>query len=318
LARALGVDLALVPRASDRLIEADVRAYADAMAAPQPETPATPVARRIAQAHQIDLQAVTGSGRAGRITKSDVQAQLSASTPQPLLDDAREFARFAGVRLITAARMAESAQTIPHVTLTAEADAMELVNARAQIGDVLGGKPSHNTLLMALVARGLAEFPALNAEYDPQGGLRLNTMINIGLAVDTERGLLVPVMRDVPAHTLERLDETLKSLIARAHDGKNHPADLEGGTFTISNLGMYGIDAFTPIIMPPQVAILGIGQIKPRVVPRNGEVVIRDMVALSLSFDHRAVDGGPAARFLARVKMLIERPYALLLSGGGK
>jgi pyruvate dehydrogenase E2 component (dihydrolipoamide acetyltransferase) len=271
---------------------------------------ATPLARRVAAAHHIDLGAVSGSGRDGRITRADVEARVAA--PEP--DSGGEIARFTTVRAVTARRMAEGAE-VPQVTLFTEADATELVAARRQINDLLDeAKVSYNALLVAICGRALAEMPDLNASLAPDG-LRLHAAVNIGVAVDTERGLLVPVVRDVPSLPLSAINAALAALVARALAGKSRPEDLEGGTFTITNLGMYDVDAFTPIVTPPQVAILGVGRIAPQVVPHEGQIAIRERVALSLSFDHRAVDGGPAARFLKRIKDLVERPYGLLMAG---
>jgi pyruvate dehydrogenase E2 component (dihydrolipoamide acetyltransferase) len=147
-------------------------------------------------------------------------------------------------------------------------------------------------------------------------GIEWLPQINIGVAVDTERGLLVPVVRDAAVKSLLQLQRTLAELVDRALAGRSLPDDLSGGTFTVTNLGMFDVDGFTPIINPPESAILGVGRIVNKPVGLKGQVVLRDMMALSLSFDHRLIDGAPAARFLQRVKQLVERPFVLALGEG--
>lgn len=211
--------------------------------------------------------------------------------------------------------MAASAHTAAPVTLTSEVDATELVRLRKQLQDD-GGQPvpSYNDLLAKLAARALMEHPAANARLDGDSIVQAATA-NIGVAVDSERGLLVPVLRDVQAKSLRQVAQESKALIERARAGLAAPDDLQGGTFTITNLGMYEIDAFTPIINLPECAILGVGRIVARqvVVDADAErVAIRRMMFVSLTFDHRLLDGAPAARFLQRVKQLIEKPYLWL------
>jgi pyruvate dehydrogenase E2 component (dihydrolipoamide acetyltransferase) len=198
------------------------------------------------------------------------------------------------------------------VTLTTEADATNLIGARRQLSEELGQKVAYDALLVALVARALAEQPGMNARLT-EGGIEQIAEINVGVAVDTERGLLVPVVRDAGTKGLLQVQQTLAELAERALAGRSLPDDLAGGTFTITNLGMFEVDAFTPIINPPESAILGVGRIAAKPVAVDRQVVVRDMVTLSLSFDHRLIDGAPAARFLQRVKQLVERPFVLAL-----
>ena len=210
--------------------------------------------------------------------------------------------------------MSQSAFTAPHVTLMTEAEATNLVSARAQLNQEVpaADKISYNTLLAALTARALREHPNVNARWEADG-IRLLAEINIALAVDTERGLMTPVLREVDTLNLPAIQRGYGELAARALAGKSLPDDFADGTFTITNLGGLDVDGFTPIINPPQAAILGVGRIVEKPVARDGAVVIRPMITLSLSFDHRIVDGAPAAKFLQRVKQLVERPMALLL-----
>ena len=276
---------------------------------------ATPVAQRIANELGVDLDTVVGTGPDGRITREDVER--APVTNYHLLSP---------IRRVTAQRMAANAQAAPHVTLHTEADATELMSARNQINAELGDKISYNALLVAICAKALREHPAVNASWEEttshesrvtshQSSIVVHSSIHIGLAVDTPRGLLVPVLRDCGTKPLAHVHRELTDLVARTLDGKAKPDELSGGTFTITNLGMFDIDGFTPIINLPEAAILGVGRIaKKPVVMADDKIVARQMMTLSLSFDHRVVDGAPAAKFLQRVKQLIERPFALLVA----
>ena len=215
-----------------------------------------------------------------------------------------------GLRAVIAERLSASWRERPHVTLTTEADATNLVSARQQVIAELDEKVSYDAFIVTLVARALREQPHVNVRLTEDGTEQL-AEINVGVAVDTERGLLVPVVRDVASKNLLQVHRTLRELVERALAGRSLPDDLTGGTFTITNLGVYEIDGFTPIINPPESAILGVGRIVPKPVAVDRQIVVRDMMALSLSFDHRVLDGAPAARFLQRVKQLVERPFAL-------
>jgi len=306
-AREAGVDLALLAGSGPggRIVERDVLAYLEA----QPR--ATPTALKAAAAAGVDVAAVKGSGVSGRVMKADVLAALSAGGP------AVEAVPLAGPRRVIAERMAASSQTTARVTLFAEVDGTELVGVRekikATVSDEWGFAPGYNDLLGVIVARALREFPYMNARLSADGGaIEQLSSVNLGMAVDTERGLLVPVVREADRLGLRAFGAEFRALVERARTGRSLPDDLSGGTFTITNLGMYGVDAFTPIINLPEAAILGVGRIQPKPVVRDGEVVVREMLTLSLSFDHRLVDGAPAARFLQRIAQLVEEPYLLL------
>jgi pyruvate dehydrogenase E2 component (dihydrolipoamide acetyltransferase) len=267
---------------------------------------ASPVAKRVAQVMGVDLSMVSGSGPRGKVMRRDVER---ASEPVPGLP-VNPLANLTGLRGIIASRLSASWMERPQVTLTTEADATSLVAWRQQIQAEWNLKISYNALLIKLVAQALREHPNLNAQLTPEG-IVAQEKINIGLAVDTERGLMVPVLRHAETRSLFEIHEAVQGLTQRAIEGSSLPDELSGGTFTITNLGMYEIDAFTPIINPPECAILGVGRIVPRPVGVNGQVVLREMMALSLSFDHRLVDGAPAARFLQRIKTLIERSFLI-------
>ena len=311
LAREKGVDLALVSGGgpNGRIVERDVLAYLDS----QPK--ATPTAVKTAATLGVDLAAVSGTGVSGRVMKADVTA--AAQPVLPAEKSAVESVPLTGLRRIIAERMATSARETARVTLVTEADATAFVEAREQlkadVADEWDFAPGYNDLLGLIVARALREFPHMNARLSADGqAIERLSAVNLGVAVDTEQGLLVPVIRDAHQKSLRAFGSEFRALVERARAGKSLPDDLAGGTFTITNLGMYEVDAFTPIINPPEAAILGVGRIQPKPVVCDGEIVARQMWTLSLAFDHRVVDGAPAARFLQRIKQLVENPYLLL------
>jgi pyruvate dehydrogenase E2 component (dihydrolipoamide acetyltransferase) len=318
LARRLGVSLEGIAGTGPRgmVVAADVELASAVREAAAEAVKASPVARRLADQTGVDLAVVSGSGPSGRIMRQDVEGAL-APQPEPAPGVEVEapspgVQALTGLRGIIAERLSASWRERPHVTLTTEADATNLVSARQQLTAELGQKIAYDALLVALVARALGEQPHVNVRLTEQGIEQL-PQPNIGVAVDTERGLLVPVVRDAAAKSLVEVQQALAELVERALAGRSLPDDLSGGTFTITNLGMFGIDAFTPIINPPESAILGVGRIVNKPVGLERQVALRDMMTLSLSFDHRLIDGAPAARFLQRVKQLVERPFALVL-----
>lgn len=300
---------------SGRIVERDVvgaAAHAEAS-----RLRAGPTVRRLAEERGVDLGQAVTSGPSRRITRSAIRAAAEASTPlDPVAGQPMPLSQ---IRRITGQRMAESAHTVAPVTLTTEADATELARIRRHLKDELVGTgaptPSFTDLLVRFVALALTEHPALNASMDGDQVVQRDA-VNIGIAVDTERGLLVPVLRDADRKSIHAIATESAWLIERARSGTIATDHLSGGTFTITNLGMFDIDAFTPIINLPQCAILGVGRIvaRPVVVDADAETVaVRKMIALSLTFDHRVVDGAPAARFLQRIKEVIERPYVWLI-----
>jgi pyruvate dehydrogenase E2 component (dihydrolipoamide acetyltransferase) len=322
VAAELGVEWAALAGSgrSGRIVERDIRALA--AQAPAGQVRATPLARRMAEELGVDLGQLAASQPGRRIERSAVEQaareQPPAEAPAAPPAAPAQSQPFSGIRRITAARMAESAHTAAPVTLTTEADATELARLRANIAADLAGTdlaaPSYTDLLVRLVALALLESPALNASLQNDSIVQ-HSGVHIGIAVDTERGLLVPVVRDAHAKSVQQIASTSAQLIAQARAGKSAPDDLSGGTFTITNLGMYDIDTFTPIINLPECAILGVGRVvaRPVVIDEQAETIaVRKMMALSLSFDHRVVDGAPAARFLKRVKHFVEHPYAWL------
>jgi pyruvate dehydrogenase E2 component (dihydrolipoamide acetyltransferase) len=336
LGREKGVDLALVVGTgpNGRIAERDVVAYLESL----PKV--TPVARRLAEQAGLSLRTVQGSGPGGRISKEDVERAIeefqvpgyrsqvaeaalpAAPAPeaaQPETLKPETLKPLTGVRAVIARHMFESHQATAPVTLTTEADATAFVEVREQLkaslADELGFNLGYNDLLINLVARALREFPYMNARLEGDhatGAIRYLSEVNVALAVDTERGLMVPVVRDADRKGLVEIAREVRGLVERAQAGTALPDELTGSTFTVTNLGAYEVDGFTPIINLPETAILGVGRIKPRPAVVDGEVCVRQTVWLSLTFDHRLVDGAPAARFLRRIKQFIEEPYLLL------
>ncbi|MXZ23131.1 MAG: 2-oxo acid dehydrogenase subunit E2 [Caldilineaceae bacterium SB0665_bin_25] len=300
-----------------RIVERDVRAAAQTIVEPV-GVDMSPVARRMAAEADISLQELTAIRPGGRIQREDVEAAIAARRPAVQAGEApSQIVSHSRIRQITAQRMAESAHTTAPVTLTTEADATELAALREQLKSSYARRslavPSYNDIYLKLTAAALQEHPALNASWSDEG-LILHGGIHIGFAVETEGGLLAPVLRDVPAKSLRVIAAETASLVEGARQERLGHEAMQGGTFTITNLGMYGIDAFTPIINLPQAAILGIGRIVCRPAVHDGEVVPRQMVALSLTFDHRVVDGAPAARFLNTVREYVSEPILWLTS----
>jgi pyruvate dehydrogenase E2 component (dihydrolipoamide acetyltransferase) len=303
------------------VVERDVRAYVKRQA----RRTITPLAERIAEEAGLDWRQLEGSAPNGRVIRQDVEAAIEARaraaptlqrpgvspekvTPRPYNEPLAE-SPLKGVRAIIAERMAQSTSETARVTLTADVDASALVALREQLSRD-GYSVSYNAFFLYVLGRALREYPALNASV--QGDmLRQWKRIHVGLAVDTDRSLLVPVLRDVDQKRLQDLSQETEDVIARARTNKLRPDELTGGTFTLTNLGMYGIDAFTPIINLPETAILGVGRIKARPVAGEGGVCVRPVAWLSLTFDHRVVDGAPAARFMQRVAQLVERPHLM-------
>lgn len=257
----------------------------------------------------IDWKSLAGSGKSGRIRERDVRA--AAEHPQPESGGTR--IPISSRRRTIAARMTASSQQTAPVTLTTRADATNLVNLRTQFktagGDVV---PSYADILVKLTAAVLQQHPHMAARRE-ESHLVLPDAGHIGIAVDTDEGLVVPVIRDVPALSLLQLAARSRELIESARQNKFQANDLQGGVFTITNLGAFGIDAFTPIINLPETAILGVGGIRREPAVVDNQIVPRDQVTLSLTFDHRIVDGAPAARFLQAIRLAVENPSAWLL-----
>jgi len=323
-AKELGIDWRSIDRPEGRpVLLAHVEAAAQAVKAPT-RIEASPVARRLAEAAGIDLAELAVHKPGQRIKRADVEAAIAARqaaaaappTLPALAPTAGEVMPVTQIRRLIAQRMAESAHTTAAVPLTTEADATELVALRERLKAALEPRgmvvPTYTDLVIKLTGTALQDHSMLNACLQDDR-IRVLKEVHIGVAVDTEAGLLVPVIRDVPNKSLQQIAEEAHLLAARARSQSLTPDELQGGTFTVTNLGMYGIDAFAPIINLPQCAILGVGRIVAKPAVRGGEIVPRRMMMLSLTFDHRVVDGGPAARFLNTVREFVEEPYLWLV-----
>jgi pyruvate dehydrogenase E2 component (dihydrolipoamide acetyltransferase) len=268
-------------------------------------TPASPAARRLAREKGVDL-AVVNPADGRRITEEDVRRYIATGAPATTAGATIDSGEpLTGRRRIIAERMLRSIQQSAQLTLTTEVDANALVAARTQCE--IHMDVSYNDLLALIIVRALVQHPALNATLDSDR-LRRHEAIHLGLAVAVEDGLLVPVLRNVNQLTLAQIAEQSCAIIERARSGASAPGELSGSTFSLTSLGAYDIDAFTPILNPPEVGILGVGRIREAIVPRNGQPALGHLMVLSLTFDHRAVDGAPAAAFLQTIKRLVESP----------
>jgi pyruvate dehydrogenase E2 component (dihydrolipoamide acetyltransferase) len=305
LARDNGIDLALVAvnGPSGMAIERDVRSFME-----QKQTvKASPLAVKVAAEHAVNLAEIQ---KEGRIMKEDVLAALS----QPAIAAGEQIplagVPLSGMRKVIAERMSYSWQTCPHVHHTVEVDMAEAVLIKDKISK-MGVKLSFTELIIKSVAKALAEFPMVNNSLI-NGSLVTNDSIHIGVAVALDNGLIVPVIRNANQKALSQLRAEVVDLSTRAREGKLTPDDYTGGTFTVSNLGMYGVDHFTPIVNPPESGILGVCRTVDKPVVVDGTIVIRPMMNLVLGYDHRVVDGALAGKFTARVRQLLEQPLLLI------
>ncbi len=283
---------------------------------------ATPVAANLAAALGLDLSTMAGRGASGQITRADVLAAARAliggqlppiPAPEPGHPQVASATPLRGVRKIVSQGMAASVRATARVTLFREVDASGLAHLRQHFGS-RGLAVSYNDLLIRICAIALAEHPQANARLG-EGQVELLDRINIGLAVDTERGLLVPVIHGADRLTIPQIAAQTASRVQAVRAGQSLPDDLAGGTFTITNLGMLGVEGFTPVINLPECCILGVGRIvrKPVVIDDADTVAVRPLMTISLVFDHRVIDGAPAARFLDHIARLIEDPLLILV-----
>jgi pyruvate dehydrogenase E2 component (dihydrolipoyllysine-residue acetyltransferase) len=310
-----GVDIAAVKTASGRVEKADVLAYVESQkgaagnGAPAAAriAAASPKARRLAAERGVDLRVVRGSGPAGAVLAADVPAAAASAAPRV----APGAAGVSNVWRIMAERMTASWTTAPHFYLVREVDVSRLVTWREGASKQTGVRITYTDLLVKLVAAALVQHPRVNVAWK-DGAIVQHDEINIGLAVAIDDGLVVPVLHRADTLSLAAIAGRREDLVSRAQGGKLRPADIQGGGFTISNLGMYGVDAFNAIVNPPQAAILAVGRIADRVVPVGGQPAVRPAMVLTLSCDHRALDGARAAQFLGALAELVEEPLTLL------
>ncbi len=287
---------------------------------------ASPLARRIAKDAGVDLSKLTGSGPGGRIVKADVEKARSTGAPAegsaraevPAGETAKgttTYQELTRLQQVVARRMAESKATAPHFYLQAEIDMSAAVEARARLkamtpeGEVV---PSFNDMVVKACALALREHPIANGAYR-DGRFELYSRVNVGVAVAADDALVVPTVFDADRKGLREIAADARSLAAKVRDGSITPPDLSGGTFTVSNLGMYGVTNFSAVINVPQAAILAVGAITERPVVRDGVVTTAHLLGVTLACDHRILYGAPAAEFLARIRSLLEEPLALAL-----
>jgi len=296
---------------------------------------ATPVARRLAELNAVDLQRVSGMGPGGKIMKADVQAALTgqpesaaasttpASAPAAASAPASSVASstvraprgerlvpMSAMRKVIAERMSQSLHTMAQANHRMKVDMTEIIRFREKL-KADNVKVTFTDIFVKCVAKALTEFPIVNASLTDQGIL-MKEYVNMGLAVAVPNGLIVPVIKDADLLSLPEIAAASADLIEKTKKGTLTPDDYSGGTFTISNLGMFDVDEFTAIVNPPESAILAIGKIDRVPVAEGDQVVIRPILVLSLSYDHRTIDGAPAAQFLQRIKQILQNPYLLI------
>jgi len=321
LAEKLGIDPATIEGTGPkgRIVEKDVEKAAEGRS--ETGVKISPTARKMAEAHGIRTEGLTGSGPGGRIVKADIQKAIegAAEKKAPATKGPRVVKAvqpIQGVRRVIFERMHASLQQMAQLTITMEVDAAELVRFRRVLGEGPEDeriRVSYNAVILKILARVLEEHPNVNASV-MDDEIYLWESVNLGVAVDVEEGLMVPVIRDANKKNVMTIQKELDDLAARAKSKKLMPDDLQGGTFTLTNLGFLDVEAFTPIINPPESAILGVGTIVDKPVVEQGDIRPGKRMMLSLSFDHRIIDGADAGRFLKSVKTYIEKPYLLLAS----
>ena len=317
LAKELGIDIALVPGTGPkgRITEEDVKNYKPAEAAPaapaapeEPKVKASPLAAKVAADIGLDLKDVPAHGR---VLAADILAAVQKGGSAPAEAGPREEAvPMNGMRKAIARNMLNSHMTSPTVTFNLGIDMSELKKLREQLKSE-EIKVSYTDILVKVVAKALTEFPLLNCSVE-DNKIIYKHYVNMGVAVALDNGLVVPNVRDADKKSLTEISAEVKELATLARKGGLPMDRLTGGTFTITNLGMYGIESFTPIINQPEVAILGVNTMEDKVVVVDGEICVRPIMNLSLTADHRVIDGSVAAQFLQRVKKLMEKPALLL------
>jgi pyruvate dehydrogenase E2 component (dihydrolipoamide acetyltransferase) len=276
---------------------------------PAPALPAargpriSPKARRIAEEKGVDITKITGTGPDGQITGDDVLKAAETTSAQPAPAES-----LSAIARLMAERTTQSWTTVPHFFLARDVDAGALNAAREQLGR---DKFTHTDFLIALVARVLPDHPKMNASWIGSA-IRLNPAVNISLAIAVPEGVVGAVIPNAATTPIADIAAQRKDLAERAKSGRLRPTDITGGTFTISNLGMFGVDAFSAIITPPQAAVLAVGRIADRVVAVNGQPAVRPIMTITLSSDHRVVDGAQAAAFLNDLAVALEQPLKKL------
>ena len=285
--------------------------------APGERVKISPVAKKLAQEHGIDINTLTPTGPERRIVREDVERAIAAKSREPRAESrvepraVPESIPLSGIRKVIFDRMGQSWREVARVTMFADTDMTEVVRLRqakaAEWEKRFGVKPSYSDFIHLAVAKALREEPRINCRLDGQA-VRIRKEVHLAFAVDLGEGLVAAVIRDADKKSLGELAKAARDLADRARAGRLSPDDMADGTFTVSNLGGLGVEGFTPIVNQPQAGILGVGKILEKPVVLNGGIHVRSMMTLSLVFDHRLIDGAPAAKFLAKVKALLEQP----------
>jgi pyruvate dehydrogenase E2 component (dihydrolipoamide acetyltransferase) len=281
---------------------------------------ASPLARRMAKEMGVEIAELSGSGPGGRVVKSDIQAAAKDGSTEPQRERRQagakgevEIHELTRLQQTVSRRMAESKATAPDFTLTVDVDMTLAVELRSRLKQVTDDAPSYNDMVVKAAATALREHPRVNAAYR-DGKFELYSRVNVGIAVAAQDALVVPTIFDADRKSLGQIARDARVAGEKVRAGKITPPEVAGGTFTVSNLGMFGIDEFTAVINPPQAAILTVGALKKKpAVDDSGRVVARDQIRLSLISDHRILYGAEAAEFLARVRLLLEQPLGLAL-----
>lgn len=315
LARERGIDL---ERAARSGMHGEVRARdVLALASEKPAAAnATPLARRMAENHGIDLRTIVGSGFGGKIGKRDVEAaQAAAAAPAvpAVINGSRT--KLGGMRRVVAERMAKAHAEIPPVTQVSRVNVTALMEARSRLNAAGGVKYSFNDFILKAVAKALVLHPEMLVSLDGTEIVR-HENVHLGMAVALETGLIVPVIANAETLSLSRLSAIARDLAERARSGKLAPDEYKGNTFTVTNLGMFDIESFTPIINQPDAAILGVCSAYDELALEGGGVVAHKIMRLCLTYDHRLVDGAAAARFQQTVKRLLENPLEIVMEAG--
>ncbi len=281
---------------------APVAATAPAAEKTRGRVPVTPAARKLAKEHAIDLPGITGTGPRGRITREDVQKVIDTGGQAAAAAPAAEDIPLRGIRKVIAERMHQSLQASAQLTITTEVDVTQLIDRRQEVRQEFN--VTYTDFILQACAHALKQHRRMNAALEGTT-IQVHNQIHVGLAVALDEGLIVPVVRDADKKSLKDIAEASKALAEKARAGQLKLEEVSGGTFTVSNLGMFGVDAFTPIINAPQSGILGVGRIVEKPVIYRGEITKRSMMVLSLTFDHRVIDGAPAGAFLQTVTDLL-------------
>jgi pyruvate dehydrogenase E2 component (dihydrolipoamide acetyltransferase) len=316
-AKELGIDLALVPGSGPegRVRENDIVKFHEEGPRP-PKT--TPVAAEMARQAGLDLSTISGTGESGKITKDDVQRALAVKTAEKDAEPTQSIP-LAGMRKTIAENMYASLKNTAQLTIFTEVDVTETVRFRdllleeRKAGDEV--KVSYTDIIIVATSRALKQFPIMNSTLLGEE-IVLHSGVNMGIAVAVADGLIVPVLREADKKRLFEITRDSRELIRKAREGSLGVNEVTGGTFTITTLGIFGIDGFTPILRPPETGILGVGRIQEKPAVYQGQIAIRSMMYLSLTFDHRVVDGAPASEFLQRLSTYVQYPALLLKEEG--